>query len=86
MQNDIHLTDKQYLIALTVFFFPYALFEVRTPPLSLAISEVYDPATEQCGTEETSSGAMAVVHYACMGNRHGPSTLILRGFILTVVP
>lgn len=28
MQNDLHITDKQYLIALTVFFFPYALFEV----------------------------------------------------------
>ncbi|KZT05887.1 MFS general substrate transporter [Laetiporus sulphureus 93-53] len=28
MTTDIHLTDKQYLIALTVFFFPYALFEL----------------------------------------------------------
>ena len=28
MQTDINITDKQYLIALTVFFFPYALFEV----------------------------------------------------------
>ncbi|THG94934.1 hypothetical protein EW026_g6627 [Hermanssonia centrifuga] len=27
MQDDLHITDKQYLIALTVFFFPYALFE-----------------------------------------------------------
>ncbi|KAI9454715.1 MFS general substrate transporter [Russula earlei] len=28
MQKDLHMTDKQYLLALTVFFFPYALFEV----------------------------------------------------------
>ena len=28
MQSDLQITDKQYLIALTVFFFPYALFEV----------------------------------------------------------
>ncbi|KAI9512858.1 MFS general substrate transporter [Russula earlei] len=28
MQESLHVTDKQYLIALTVFFFPYALFEV----------------------------------------------------------
>ena len=28
MQDDLHITDKQYLIALTVFFFPYSLFEV----------------------------------------------------------
>ncbi len=29
MTDDLHITDKQYLIALTVFFFPYSLFEVR---------------------------------------------------------
>ncbi|KAI0274731.1 MFS general substrate transporter [Gloeopeniophorella convolvens] len=34
MQKDLHLTDKQYLIALTVFFFPYSLFEV---PSNLAL-------------------------------------------------
>ncbi|KAI5118029.1 hypothetical protein M0805_004894 [Coniferiporia weirii] len=28
MESDLHLTDSQYLIALTCFFFPYALFEV----------------------------------------------------------
>jgi hypothetical protein len=29
MATDLGITDKQYLIALTVFFFPYALLEVR---------------------------------------------------------
>ena len=33
MQNDLHITDTQYLIALTVFFFPYSLFEVCFRPL-----------------------------------------------------
>ncbi|PCH36326.1 MFS general substrate transporter [Wolfiporia cocos MD-104 SS10] len=28
MEQDLHITDTQYLIALTVFFFPYAAFEV----------------------------------------------------------
>ena len=28
METDLHMTDTQYLIALTVFFFPYALFEL----------------------------------------------------------
>ncbi|KAI0800960.1 MFS general substrate transporter [Fomes fomentarius] len=28
MTDDLHITDKQYLIALTVFFFPYSLFEL----------------------------------------------------------
>ncbi|KAF8846262.1 MFS general substrate transporter [Paxillus ammoniavirescens] len=27
LEVDLHISDKQYLIALTVFFFPYALFE-----------------------------------------------------------
>ncbi|KAF9244581.1 major facilitator superfamily domain-containing protein [Melanogaster broomeanus] len=27
LEADLHISDKQYLIALTVFFFPYALFE-----------------------------------------------------------
>ncbi|KAI0050670.1 MFS general substrate transporter [Auriscalpium vulgare] len=34
MESDLHITDKQYLIALTVFFFPYSLFE---PPSNLAL-------------------------------------------------
>ncbi|KAH8997890.1 MFS general substrate transporter [Lactarius hatsudake] len=34
MQKDLNITDKQYLVALTVFFFPYALFEV---PSNLAL-------------------------------------------------
>ncbi|KAI0321126.1 MFS general substrate transporter [Amylostereum chailletii] len=34
METDLGLTDKQYLIALTVFFFPYSLFE---PPSNLAL-------------------------------------------------
>ncbi len=29
MQKGLRLTDKQYLMALTTFFFPYALLEVR---------------------------------------------------------
>lgn len=28
LETDLNITDKQYLIALTVFFFPYAIFEV----------------------------------------------------------
>ncbi|KAN0125051.1 Major facilitator superfamily domain containing protein [Russula decolorans] len=34
MQKRLHLTDKQYLMALTTFFFPYALLEV---PSNLAL-------------------------------------------------
>ena len=29
MKPDLKITDKQYLLALTIFFFSYAVFEVR---------------------------------------------------------
>lgn len=29
LEKDLHISDTQYAIALTVFFFPYALLEVR---------------------------------------------------------
>ncbi|ETW78660.1 major facilitator superfamily [Heterobasidion irregulare TC 32-1] len=28
LEKDLHITDKQYLISLTIFFFPYSVFEV----------------------------------------------------------
>lgn len=33
LEKDIGINDRQYLIALTVFFFPYALFEVPDSPI-----------------------------------------------------
>lgn len=41
MEIDLHITDKQYLIALTVFFFPYALFEVCNTPFFSVSCEFY---------------------------------------------
>lgn len=38
MEADLHITDQQYLIALTIFFIPYAIFEVsfvRLVPLGV---------------------------------------------------
>lgn len=32
MEKDLHITDQEYLIALTIFFFSYAIFEVRVNP------------------------------------------------------
>ncbi|THH18088.1 hypothetical protein EW146_g2839 [Bondarzewia mesenterica] len=37
METDLHITDKQYLIALTIFFFPYSLFE---PASNLALKSL----------------------------------------------
>lgn len=30
MEADLHLTDKQYLICLSIYFIPYSLFEVSS--------------------------------------------------------
>ncbi|OBZ79581.1 hypothetical protein A0H81_00866 [Grifola frondosa] len=37
MTDDLHISDKQYLVALTVFFFPYSLFE---PPSNVALKKL----------------------------------------------
>ena len=72
MQTDLHITDSQYLIALTVFFFPYSLFEVRpahrTAEYSLTRMRV---AAKQRRIEETETFSMALLHYAHLGYRHG---------------
>jgi hypothetical protein len=31
MIDDLRLSDKQYLLCLTIFYFSYAFFEVRPP-------------------------------------------------------
>lgn len=35
MENDLGMTDEQYILALSMFFIPYALFEVSIPCLLL---------------------------------------------------
>lgn len=42
LEADLHITDKQYLIALTVFFFPYAFFEVSITVASRYLSSTSD--------------------------------------------
>jgi hypothetical protein len=38
MVADLRLTDKEYLLCLTIFYFSYALFEVR--PLPVGVRQV----------------------------------------------
>ncbi|KAL0951359.1 hypothetical protein HGRIS_008063 [Hohenbuehelia grisea] len=40
LERDLHINDKQYLLALTVFFFPYSLFE----PVSNVILRLFRPS------------------------------------------
>lgn len=37
MAKDLHLTDQQYLLCLTIFFIPYALFE---PPSNVLLKRL----------------------------------------------
>ena len=72
MTDDLHMTDKQYLVALTVFFFPYALFEVCTFPtykLDKILSSVL--ASEQPCLEKATAFDVAVVHHVDLGDCYG---------------
>ncbi|THH06942.1 hypothetical protein EW145_g3739 [Phellinidium pouzarii] len=55
IEKDLHITDSQYLIALTCFFFPYALFDVYA---------------EQCPIEKAKAFKMAFVPHTHVGHRH----------------
>ena len=41
LANGLHLSDKEYLLCLTIFYFSYAFFEARSPSAcgSLSSSE-----------------------------------------------
>ena len=39
MEDDLHLSDKEYLLCLTIFYFSYAFFEVR-PPFPVEVHRV----------------------------------------------
>lgn len=73
MLTDLHLTDRQYLIALTVFFFPYALFQVclQFDSSLVTILTLTIQATQQYCAKKTSSGAVAFVCYGHLGHCHG---------------
>ncbi len=77
MTDDLRITDKQYLIALTVFFFPYSLFEVsKQPCIEKQPTHTRQSASEQCCAQEASSVTMALVHNAGVGHRDGKMTLL----------
>ena len=40
MTDDLHLSDKEYLLCLTIFFFSYAFFEVRPPSPPVEVHQV----------------------------------------------
>lgn len=78
---DLRLSDKEYLLCLTVFYFSYSLFEVRLP--SRASSSHFEHVfigPEQYTPQETPSQHLAVNAYAVVGCYYGEyscSSLVL---------
>lgn len=70
METDLGITDKQYLIALTAFFFPYALLEVRGVCAMFARTKPY-AACKQCHSQKRSTLNVAFFDDVRLGNRHG---------------
>ena len=74
MEKDLHISDQQYLIALTLFFFPYALFEVslryKRPWMSF-VPNMQPAGAVQCIPEEAPPVSMVVVADVLVGNHDG---------------
>ena len=78
MQTDIHMSDTQYLIALTVFFFPYALLEVCF--ITLIFKHAYlirCTDAEQRSTEEITSIPMAIILDLDVGYNNGSVSSVI---------
>ena len=74
MEADLHLTDTQYLICLTVFFFSYTVFEVRRS-LALVLIDSGAPHVLEGPIkyifEASPAIHLAVFHYILLGNHDG---------------
>lgn len=80
MEKDLHISDRQYLIALTLFFFPYAIFEVSVH--FECIWMPFDRSMHPAGTvqripEKAAPVGMAVIAHVPMGNYDGTSLQML---------
>ena len=72
MEADLHITDTQYLICLSIFFIPYALLDVSLSILILVTHQ----SNSRLGPfkyllETTKAFNMAFVNYVSMGNNDG---------------
>lgn len=70
LEKDLHINDTQFAIALAVFFFPYAIFEVCRSQLSekIIILAAYLLAREQCTSSSYTTFNLAIFFNACLGD------------------
>lgn len=73
--KDLHLSDKEYLLCLTIFYFSYSFFEAR---LLSASTGLHNPkhiftGPEQHISQKTASQRLALHPYVCVGYSHGKS-------------
>jgi hypothetical protein len=74
MVDDLRLSDKQYLLCLTIFSFPYAFFEVRPPSHgSLTTSERVPIGPKQRLPKKAAPQSLAPLAYSIVGYYHGGS-------------
>lgn len=86
MERDLGINDNQYLIALTLFFFPYSLFEVCGGAESIFWNSCPDvtEAGQQCHSAETQAVNMAIHDDGIVGNSDGQSPEILTDPLLKI--
>lgn len=71
MERDIMISDKQYLLGLTVFFFPYAIFQVLPSSVCLDLGLINCIAHEQCRSTQTPTFYLAFIYGITVGYCYG---------------
>ena len=72
MTTDLGLSDKEYLLCLTIFYFSYAIFEARPPSRRNSSSlEVVSVGSKQRAPQEGSPQHLAFHAYVLLGCCYG---------------
>ena len=72
LTTDLRLSDKEYLLCLTIFYFSYSIFEARPPfRRSLSRFEVVSIGPKQCAPQENAPQRLAFHAYARVGYCYG---------------
>ena len=76
LETDLHISDNQYLITLTIFFFSYAVFEVCYLRAQEEHCIKCRTGSIQRVSEKTSAFCMVIITDASLGNNDGTPTVI----------
>ena len=83
LEDDLHISDKQYLLCLMILYFSYAFFEVCLAPRgSSSQSEHVLTGPKQFSSKKTASQRLAVSAYTMLGYYSGYSCPLWLGTLL----